>query len=71
MDVVKATGFIHASSKDLLVILYGSSKNAIETATPATIEGVPDNFVISPGSIARTADWDIGTFDSDGTWHWA
>ena len=71
MDIVKAIGFIRASSNDLLVVLYGSSKSAIENATSATIVGVPDNFVISPGSVARTKDWEVGTFDSDGTWHWS
>ena len=69
--MIKATGFIQASSNDLLVVLYGSTKAEIETVPGATVEGLPDNFVISPGSIARTADWEIGTFDADGTWHWA
>lgn len=53
---------------NVLCKLFADTKD--EVVAGMVIDGLPDGYVLAPGSTVSTADFNYGKIDSNGVWHW-
>jgi len=58
----------HYNTKTVEVELFADEKS--EITDDITIDGMPKNYTIEPGSSAMTANGEIAFRKSDNTWNW-
>lgn len=66
--MVKVNGPITKEGNAYKASLFADSKS--EVTSDMKIVGLPDGYVLAPGSSCITADKDFAFLKSDGTWVW-
>ena len=58
-----------ADNNSYLIDAVADTKS--EVTSGATYIGLPEGATIEQGSTLMTANWEVATMKSDGTWSWA
>ena len=69
IEVVRNETRTADEEKHVIASLFADQKS--DVVPGMEVEGLPSTHVLEAASTVRTANWEVGTLDSDGTWHWA
>lgn len=69
IEILKNETRTAEEEKHVIASLFADQKS--DVVDGMKVDGLPSTYVLQAASTVRTANFEVGTLDSDGVWHWA